>query len=63
MIMVATLALLLLLGVVLLGISYATDGPGRRGLVGRLGHGLREFDRLSRLHSDSLEAGRRPIAR
>ncbi len=56
--MMATLALL-----VLLGISYVVDGPGRRRPAGRLGHGLREIGRLSRLYGDSLEAGRRAIAR
>lgn len=61
--MMATLALLVLLGMVLLGFSYAADGPGRRGPAGRLGHGLRELDRLSRLYVDSLDTGRRPIAR
>jgi hypothetical protein len=57
--MMATLALLTLLAGFLLVLSYAAAAGG----PARLGHGLREFDRLSRLYAGSVDDGRRLLHR
>ncbi len=61
--MMATLVMLLLAGTVLLALSYAADGPGRRRPLTRLGHGLREFGRVSSVYGDSVQLGRGLLAR
>lgn len=61
--MIATLAMLVLAGLVLLGLSYAADGPGRRKPLTRLRHGLRELGRLSSVYGDSVQRGRGALSR
>ncbi|WP_300015623.1 hypothetical protein [Pseudonocardia sp.] len=61
--MMVTLAMLALAGAVLLVLSYAAEGPGRRTLFTRPLHGLREFGRMSVVYGDSVQRGREYLAR
>lgn len=61
--MMATLVMLVLAGAAVLGLSYAADGPGRRTLLTRPGHGLRELGRVSGVYGDSVQVGRGLLAR
>jgi hypothetical protein len=55
--MTGTLLLLALLGAFLLALSHAAGGPAGQTLPARLGHGLRELDRLARLRTPVDRAG------